>query len=617
MKTLRRLSIAALLALLTTNLVGTPAWAETGSCITNDSATGLPTITGSFTITDNKVTGHTNCSGTAIIRNGVTEIGNQAFLYANLTSVTIPSSVISIGSDAFLYHSNLTSVNFEGDAPTVGDFAFNYISQDAVANIGPSAKLFGTGPSWNGLRVLRSGAVACTAGTLTIANNVVTGHTGCAGIAIIPAGVTSIGKDALAFNTTLSSMTIPSSVTSIGYRAFYGTTALETVTFEDGSLLPSIGTEAFYGASGLKSIIIPSTVASIGYRAFFGTTSLETVTFEAGSSLSSIGPNAFEEARGLKSIIIPSSVASIGYAAFAVASSLETVTFEAGGITKSIGDFAFIFATSLESIVIPSTVVSFGVSAFEGTSSLKTVTFDGDAPSVGDFVFWGAAASAVANVGSLAEGFGDGQTWAGLTIARASATPSPAAVTEPALYSGPLLTNYSDRTPLIGDEVKITGIRLNLVISCTIDGIDAAISNQSADSFTIVIPSGIESGLKNLVIASSAGTLTVQDALTVSAAAEDSSEPVSAVSAKGWTKRLSASSAKIYARDVVGSGKVQIFFNGKEIAWVNATTESDPKLRAANDSHYLVRTVELVKGQKNTFEVHVDGIRIKRAAYSH
>jgi hypothetical protein len=354
----------------------------------------------------------------------------------------------------------------------------------------------------------------CTTGTLTISSGVVTGHTGCAGTAIIPAGVTSIGTNALGFNTALSSITIPSSVTSIGARALYGTTALETVTFEAGSLLPSIGTEAFYGASGLKSIIIPSRVASIGYRAFFGTTALETVTFEAGSSLSSIGTNAFEEASGLKSIIIPSSVASIGDRAFESASSLKTVTFEAGSTPTSIGDYAFIFATSLESIVIPSSVTSIGDRAFEGTSSLKTVTFDGDAPSFGSFVFWGAAASAVANVGSVAGGFGDGQTWAGLTIVRASEAPVPAPAA-PAPYSGPLPTNYSDKTPSIGDEVIISGRRMNLVTSCTIDGVTAVISNQSTDSFNIVIPTGITSGLKDLVMTGPAGKLTAQGALTI------------------------------------------------------------------------------------------------------
>ena len=85
----------------------------------------------------------------------------------------------------------------------------------------------------------------------------------------------------------------------------------------------------------------------------------------------------------------------------------------------------------------------------------------------------------------------------------------------PAPYSGPLPTNYSDRTPSIGDEVIISGLRLNLVTSLTIDGVTAVISNQSADSFTIVIPIGITSGLKDLVMTGPAGKLTAQGAVTI------------------------------------------------------------------------------------------------------
>ena len=85
----------------------------------------------------------------------------------------------------------------------------------------------------------------------------------------------------------------------------------------------------------------------------------------------------------------------------------------------------------------------------------------------------------------------------------------------PAPYSGPLPTNYSDKTPSIGDEVIISGRRMNLVTSLTIDGVTAVMSNQSADSFTIVIPEGITSGLKDLVMTGPAGKLTAQGAVTV------------------------------------------------------------------------------------------------------
>ena len=96
-----------------------------------------------------------------------------------------------------------------------------------------------------------------------------------------------------------------------------------------------------------------------------------------------------------------------------------------------------------------------------------------------------------------------------------TSSPGSAPAPAPAPYSGPIPTNYSDRTPSIGDDVIISGLRMNLVTSCTIDGVTAVMSNQSADSFTIVIPIGISSGLKDLVMTGPAGKLTAQGALTV------------------------------------------------------------------------------------------------------
>ena len=121
----------------------------------------------------------------------------------------------------------------------------------------------------------------------------VTGNTSCAGEAVIP-------------NT----------VTSIGYQAFQGATSLASVTFQAGSVLTSIADQAFYGASSLTSITIPATVTSIGDFAFYNATALTSVTFEAGSNLETIGNHAFRATTSLASIIIPASVNDIGANSF-------------------------------------------------------------------------------------------------------------------------------------------------------------------------------------------------------------------------------------------------------------------------------------------------------------
>jgi ELWxxDGT repeat protein len=97
-----------------------------------------------------------------------------------------------------------------------------------------------------------------------------------------------------------------------------------------------------------------------------------------------------------------------------------------------------------------------------------------------------------------------------------SASPTPTPATQ-SPYSGPLPGNYSDRTPSIGDEVTISGPRLDQVTSCTIDGVEVEISSQSSTGLTIVIPEGLEPGLKDLVMVGTFGKITSQGAFTVEA----------------------------------------------------------------------------------------------------
>jgi hypothetical protein len=83
----------------------------------------------------------------------------------------------------------------------------------------------------------------------------------------------------------------------------------------------------------------------------------------------------------------------------------------------------------------------------------------------------------------------------------------------------------------------------------------------------------------------------------------------------GWAKRISASQAKLYAKDIVGAGKVSFRLNGREIAWVNALDSSDSKLRRAGGSDYLIRTVNLSAG-RNVLEIFIAGERVRRVVYS-
>ena len=92
---------------------------------------------------------------------------------------------------------------------------------------------------------------------------------------------------------------------------------------------------------------------------------------------------------------------------------------------------------------------------------------------------------------------------------------------------------------------------------------------------------------------------------------------IGSAAVSSWTKNLNDGTVKMYAKNIVGAGKVQFMLNGEEIAWVRATSAADSKLRTANGASYLVRTVDLVEGQKNVLEIYVDGVRTTRTAYTY
>jgi hypothetical protein len=158
----------------------------------------------------------------------------------------------------------------------------------------------------------------------------------------------------------------------------------------------------------------------------------------------------------------------------------------------------------------------------------------------------------------------------------------------------------------------LVGSKLNLITSISIDGLKSAFSLISDTEIELTIPVDLVAGIKDLVIDSTQGRLTVQAALRVG----ETRMAESKTFVLAWTKRNGDSKVRFYAKNIVGAGKVQFFLNGKEIAWINATSTSDAKLRIASDASYLVRDVTLVAGQKNVLEVYVNGERIKRSAYT-
>ena len=179
-------------------------------------------------------------------------------------------------------------------------------------------------------------------------------------------------------------------------------------------------------------------------------------------------------------------------------------------------------------------------------------------------------------------------------------------------YTGPLLQEFSSRTLDVctPKSITITGVRLSGV-TASVQGKSVTVLENTATKLVLAFPAGLTPGQDvDLVINSSSGTLTHQDAFDIPA---DTCE--TELSKGRWTQLQSdGTTVKMYAKDPIGDGKIQFFVDGEEIAWVNAADEADPKLSFASSNPYLVRSVELKPG-KNRFEIKLDGVRVWRATY--
>lgn len=262
---------------------------------------------------------------TRLLSAPVTTISGDAFRGSSVVSVTIPSSITSIGDNAFAYCTELTNINIQNSV--IGKYMFTGCTALSIVNIPNSVTSIGPGAFSN-----------CTGLTSANIQNSVIGSNmfyGCTSLidVTISNSVTSIAESAFCGCSALSEITIPNSVTSIAEYAFNGCSALSEITIPNSVIVIGdnafrnctgltnvniqntlIGNYMFYGCTSLTDVTIPNSVTVIGNNAFYDCSSMETVRI--GNSVTTIGGSAFNNCKNLKTIHMGNSIESIGAGAF-------------------------------------------------------------------------------------------------------------------------------------------------------------------------------------------------------------------------------------------------------------------------------------------------------------
>lgn len=262
-----------------------------------------------------------------------------------LETITIPSSVTSIGTYTFSNCWKLKSITLPSTLTSITDHAFYECHVlESVSLPGGLTSILGAG-AFNNCYALES--------------------------VTIPYGVTGDISTALFYNCfVLKSVAFPNGITSIGGNAFYNCYAIKSVIFSNN--MTSMGTYIFNNCYALESVVLPSSLQAISNYAFQACYRLKSITIP--SSVTNIGNYAFNNCQALKSITIPSTASNItGQNIFASCASLMSVTIE-NGIT-AIPSYAFYSCSGITHLTIPSSVTSIGNNAFNGCTGMLEYHF--------------------------------------------------------------------------------------------------------------------------------------------------------------------------------------------------------------------------------------------------
>ena len=297
-----------------------------------------------------------------VIQPGVTHIGDHAFYWLyKIKDVSIPSTVETVGSNAFKYCDALTAIAFPEGVTSLGERVCYY--SDRLAEV------------------------------------------------TIPSTVQTIGSEAFMSCNMLTEVTILSTDAAIGENAFPNRSSLtihglagstaqayaegKDIVFESLSAASgSCGDNVTWTLSG-SALVISGEGAMSDYSSASlppydqYKASIQQILIQPG--VTHIGTYAFNNFTGVTNVTLPASLESIGNYAFRNCAALSGVTLPQG--LTGIGSTAFASA-GLTSVTIPGSVTTIGTLAFGDCASLTEIRFLGDAPEIGSFAFRNVTATA-------------------------------------------------------------------------------------------------------------------------------------------------------------------------------------------------------------------------------
>ncbi len=383
--------------------------------------------------------------------NGIVYLGKIAYRYkGNMptnTSITFASDTKGIAGDAFRNQINISSLSLPNSLLTIEEDAFYGCTGIPSVTIPSNVKYIGSGAfsqcqsltsvAYNALNANQSGPdnaafLGCeNFTTLTVGNNVpiIPSYlfSNCIHLSNLTIGnnVNTISANAFVGCSALTTLTIPQNVTYIGNLAFSGCSNLSTINYNaiNCNTNATTYTRPFYNCNSISSIVIGNSVHKIPAYIFYSTnitnltiptgiTEIGTYAFAQCATLTSLnfnasycqsnnsytfsspfygcnalinitfGGNVHYIPDGLFSnaltgpvgtITFPNSISYIGRYAFNGCSGISGTLSIPNGVSK-IKSYSFYNCTGLTNIIVPNSVTVIDTMAFASCSSLTQMT---------------------------------------------------------------------------------------------------------------------------------------------------------------------------------------------------------------------------------------------------
>ena len=296
-------------------------------------------------------------------------ICEHAFYYSAITSIFLPEGLETLEPAALHSCKSLEEISLPSTLKSIGSNAFRYsskLSKVYIKDIGTWCNISFDGKYANPAYIAQN--IYSTDGDLITSLD-------------IPEGVTYISAFAFYGVKSIERVAFPKSLEKIYLDAFYECSKVSEIHIADlatwcNTYIPSAqsspGGKLYLNGNELINLSIPDKVSSIGSYVFSGCSSIKTVTMH--DSVTNIGEGAFRSCKNLEEITLSNGLVEIPKELLYGNVNLKSITLP-NTIIK-IGEFAFYSCSSISSVFIPNSVTYIGEYAFDECTAIEEFVFE-------------------------------------------------------------------------------------------------------------------------------------------------------------------------------------------------------------------------------------------------